>query len=961
MRWRRRAPVRRREHRPHASGLLLYGCKVAEGETGRSFVDSLAAITGADVAASTDWTGSAAKGGDWQLEANTGPIDTEALSDAAYAHVLNTLNAGDMVVLGWSALTDTVTMATLVDIPTGTTIKITDKGWDGVNGNFTALSTGDGVVTWTTSGLVSAGTVLDLHLGGSDAPTTLTDVSHGIDLSADIAVSTYTVTDPLNLAGDGVFIYQDADNNPFFIYGFNNSGGTVAGVNDAPVHSVPASQNVIEGGSLVFSSANGNAIGVDDIDAAGSALQVTLTAANGTLTLGSTAGLVFSAGSGAGDATMTFTANRADINAALNGLVFIPSAGYDGPASLQITTSDQAASGGGGPRFDTDTIAITVVADNPRAVGIDSSSADGVYGIGDVVTITIRFDSAVDVDTTAGTPTLLLETGSSDRVATYVSGSGTSSLSFRYVVQPGDLAADLDSAGTSALVLNGATVRDHHGLDAVVTLPVPGTTGSLGAQRAIVVDGVRPTASIVVADGVLAAGETSPVSITFSEAVTGFTVDDLSVPHGSLGSLASNDGGITWTATLTPAPGATNPGNVITLDAAGVSDAAGNAGAGTITSNAYAVDTAGPTVTSVSVPADGTYSAGDALDFTVHFDEIVTVDAGAVPRLGIALDSGGTVFAGYVSGSGTGALTFRYTVVPGQRDGDGITVATALDPNGATFHDAVGNPGSVTLHAIASTTGVRVDAPPPGGEPPPSPPPPSPPPPPGPPPSEPPPSGPPPSAPPPPLATPPVAPLLSPPPFDSTAPAADRVPIVAVPTDLPGAPGATSLPGRPDAWSEARLGDVTTLQAIPDLGRFDAQAGRPLHIALPGAIGGLDPAFAPVLVDVRLADGRPLPAWLRFDPMTGTLAGEPPRGVAQRVVIEVVATDDQGRRAVSQLVIDVTTAPVQTDAEPPQQKDVPAAGRAGLTAQFERHGPHGRMAERAALVAHARSLGHGPR
>src|SRR6266511_4883597 len=49
--------------------IMLYGCDVAGGTTGQQFIDALARLTGADVAASTDLTGAAALGGDWTLEA----------------------------------------------------------------------------------------------------------------------------------------------------------------------------------------------------------------------------------------------------------------------------------------------------------------------------------------------------------------------------------------------------------------------------------------------------------------------------------------------------------------------------------------------------------------------------------------------------------------------------------------------------------------------------------------------------------------------------------------------------------------------------------------------------------------------------------------------------------------------------------------------------------------------------
>ncbi|MBO0351924.1 DUF4347 domain-containing protein [Phormidium pseudopriestleyi FRX01] len=55
--------------------ILLYGCNLA-ADFG-VFVNRLAAVTGADVAASDNLTGSAALGGDWELEASTGAIEVQ--------------------------------------------------------------------------------------------------------------------------------------------------------------------------------------------------------------------------------------------------------------------------------------------------------------------------------------------------------------------------------------------------------------------------------------------------------------------------------------------------------------------------------------------------------------------------------------------------------------------------------------------------------------------------------------------------------------------------------------------------------------------------------------------------------------------------------------------------------------------------------------------------------------------
>ncbi|SFW21889.1 autotransporter-associated beta strand repeat-containing protein [Pseudomonas sp. NFACC19-2] len=551
----------------------------------------------------------------------------------------------------------------------------------------------------------------------------------------------------------------------------------------------------------------------------------------------------------------------------------------------------------------------------PTITSVSSSTANGTYKIGDVIIVNVQFDSAVNV---TGTPTLTLETGATDRVLDYVSGSGSNTLSFSYTVQAGDSSADLDYVSTSALSLNGGTIRDGANQSAILTLATPGAAGSLGANKALVVDGVRPaatsitlsdttlgigetatvtitfneavlgldvgdfnvangslsnpsssdggltwtatftpsttitdasniitlnnagvmdqagnlgsgttesgnyaidtqrpTATIVVSDTALAAGETATVTITFSEAVTGLTTTDFSVANGTLsnlstsdnitwtatltpsanvtdttnlitldntgysdaagntgtgttdsnnyaidtqrptagivitdtalkagqsttvtitfseavtglttadfsvangtlGNLSSSDGGITWTATLTPDADVTDATNLITLDNTGYTDAAGNTGTGTTDSNNYAIDSKAPAITSVGVPANGTYVAGDALDFTVNFDEAVTVDtAGGTPRLAITLDTGGTVYANYLSGSGSTALVFRLTVANGQQDSNGIAIGTSLQSNGATLRDAAGNDTQTALNNVPSTANVLVDAAPP--------------------------------------------------------------------------------------------------------------------------------------------------------------------------------------------------------------------------------------------------------
>ena len=121
-------------------------------------------------------------------------------------------------------------------------------------------------------------------------------------------------------------------------------------------------------------------------------------------------------------------------------------------------------------------------------------------------------------------------------------------------------------------------------------------------------------------------------------------------------------------------------------------------------------DDAAPEVSSVSVPANATYMTGENLDFTVNFDEAVTVNTGGgTPLLNVTVGSTART-ASYVSGSGTSALVFRHTVVSGDEDSDGIALGATIDPNSGTLQDSAGNDINTTLNSVGSLAAVLVDA-----------------------------------------------------------------------------------------------------------------------------------------------------------------------------------------------------------------------------------------------------------
>ncbi|MGV0028829.1 DUF4347 domain-containing protein [Phormidesmis priestleyi] len=88
-------------HLRQGADVLLYGCDVALGTTGNAFIQELSRSLGADIAASTNLTGSAKQGGDWIFEVNTGEIAAKLAFDAetiaGYDYTLPTSISGAQV------------------------------------------------------------------------------------------------------------------------------------------------------------------------------------------------------------------------------------------------------------------------------------------------------------------------------------------------------------------------------------------------------------------------------------------------------------------------------------------------------------------------------------------------------------------------------------------------------------------------------------------------------------------------------------------------------------------------------------------------------------------------------------------------------------------------------------------------------------------------------------------------
>lgn len=362
--------------------------------------------------------------------------------------------------------------------------------------------------------------------------------------------------------------------------------------------------------------------------------------------------------------------------------------------------------------------AIVIDGNVPTVTSVTSNAANGTYNTGTLISVLVTFSKNVTV---TGTPQITLETGTTDRTVDYVSGSGTTTLTFDYTVQAGDSSADLDYVGTNSLALNGGTIRDAANNNATLTLPSPGAANSLGANKAIVIDGIAPTVTNVTsnaADSTYPIGTLISILVTFSENVTVTGTPQITLETGGTDRTVNYVGGTgtnTLTFDYTVQAGDVSADldyvatNSLALNGGTIADAAGNAAtltlpapgaAGSIGANkAIVIDGVAPAVTNVTSPfGNGVESnAGVDIDIEITFNDVVTVNTGGgTPRL--ALNVG--TFANYIGGTGTNTLTFRYTTQSGDDTGGAdldYNATNSLEANGGTLRDAAGNDATLTL------------------------------------------------------------------------------------------------------------------------------------------------------------------------------------------------------------------------------------------------------------------------
>ncbi|SNR17118.1 T9SS type A sorting domain-containing protein [Tenacibaculum jejuense] len=305
----------------------------------------------------------------------------------------------------------------------------------------------------------------------------------------------------------------------------------------------------------------------------------------------------------------------------------------------------------------------------PSTVTSVTVPSNATYSAGQNLDFTVSFNETITVNTTGGTPQLALTIGSTTRQATFVSGSGTANLLFRYTVQAGD--SDTDGIAVGSLAANGGTIQNGSGTDADLTL------NSIGSTTNVFVDGIAPTGySVTIDQSPINAANDDAVSFTFASAEVGTTYNYAFTSSGAPGSVTGSGTIATASDQTTGIDISGLADGMITLSVT-LTDVNGNTGAAA--TDTETKETVAPTGYSVTIDQSPINAANDdAVSFTFASAEVGTT-------YNYAFTSSGA--PGSVTGSGTIATASDQITgidISGLADGTITLTVTLTDVNGNT-------------------------------------------------------------------------------------------------------------------------------------------------------------------------------------------------------------------------------------------------------------------------------------
>ncbi|MGQ1521536.1 BapA/Bap/LapF family large adhesin [Acinetobacter baumannii] len=527
-----------------------------------------------------------------------------------------------------------------VNDPTATVVVNVD-GTD-----YPAVNNGDG--TWT----LADNTLPTLADGPHTITVTATDAAGNVGndtavVTIDTVAPNAPVLDPIN-ATDPVSGTAEAGSTVTVTYPDGTTATVVAGTDGS--WSVPNPGNLVDGDTVTATAT----------DPAGN----TSLPGTGTVSADITAPVV------ALDDVLTN-----DSTPALTGTVNDPTA----TVVVNVDGTDYPAVNNGDGTWTLADNTLPALTDGPHTITVTATDAAGNVG-NDTAVVTVDTTAPVvsftDASTNDTTPAL---TGTIDDPAATVV----------VTVDGVDYPAVNNGDGTWTLADNTLPVlADGPHTVSVTATDVAGNV-STPVTGTVTVDATAPTLAITTDDLALAAGEDANITFTFSEAVAGFDVSDITVVGGTLTGLTTTDN-ITWTAVFTPDGTGTAPS--IAVADGSYTDLAGNLGTGDVLdgTDGFIVDLVAPVVTFADVSTNDTTPALTGTIDDPAATVVVTVDGVDYPAVN----------------NGDGTWTLADNTLPVLADGPHTVSVTATDVAGNVSTPVT---GTVTVDATAPTLAITTD------------------------------------------------------------------------------------------------------------------------------------------------------------------------------------------------------------------------------------------------------------
>ena len=370
-----------------------------------------------------------------------------------------------------------------------------------------------------------------------------------------------------------------------------------------------------------------------------------------------------------------------------------------------------------------------------RVESVSNPQIGDTYVLGETIWVRVQFSEMVIATRTVR---LALTIGSERRLAIYW-GTDTHTLQFAYRIQATDLDADGFTIEANALTLEGGSIRDLIGNDALLSLSsdviadVVGhkVDGSIDPPPTFLSAAIRSSPQM---GQTYVRGETIVARIRFSEDVEVVGSPQLTLTIGSESRQATFVGtvrnGVYFTYEVQAADhdidGISIGADVLSLNGGSIRDRTGNDAEFRWSSPAFAndpghkvdggtQDTIAPKVVYASVARRAldffTYVFGQTIRVRVRFNEKVEVKGNPHLALTIGTETRQATYA-YSTETVNGLLHFVYQVQADDLDANGISIGVdALTLSGGSIRDAAGNDAELSLgdHAVVDDWSSKVD------------------------------------------------------------------------------------------------------------------------------------------------------------------------------------------------------------------------------------------------------------